>query len=180
VKGRLASRMQVSIRPARVEDAPALARIHVASWRSAYTDVVPKSYLDQLDVPQRQARWSRILRERESKTFVAETMAGVVGFVSVGKAREWAGPGTGELYALYVAEEHKRRGVGTRLFHAGVESLDADDHHGMMLWVFAKDPSGRAFYEKLGGVAGPTKVEELSGVAVEEVSYVWAQLPGQG
>jgi hypothetical protein len=35
----------MEIRPARVNDAPALGRVHVDSWRAAYRGLVPDSSL---------------------------------------------------------------------------------------------------------------------------------------
>lgn len=173
----LAPPMQVSVRHARASDAASIARIQVATWRTSYRGIVPQTYLDQLDEAKRAAKWSRILRERDSRTLVAETMAGIVGFVSIGAARDWSGPETGEVWALYVSPEHQRRGVGARLFRAGVDALRAEGRQGLMLWTLEKNAPTRAFYEKQGGVAGATKTVELSGIPVEEVAYVWPLFP---
>ena len=47
----------MNIRPATVEDAPALAQVHVTSWRETYRGLVPDAYLDSLSVPERTERW---------------------------------------------------------------------------------------------------------------------------
>ena len=36
----------VSVRPARVEDAPEIARVQVETWRTAYADLLPETVLD--------------------------------------------------------------------------------------------------------------------------------------
>jgi len=36
----------IQIRPATLEDCPAIAKIQVGSYRSAYVDLFPKVYLD--------------------------------------------------------------------------------------------------------------------------------------
>ncbi|GAA4247772.1 hypothetical protein [Dactylosporangium darangshiense] len=48
----------IEIRPATVEDAGAVAAVHVGSWRAAYRGIVPQEHLDGLDV----ARGTEILR----------------------------------------------------------------------------------------------------------------------
>jgi len=50
-----------SIRHARVEDAEAIAAVHVAAWRESYTGLVPAEMLASLSVDERADRWRRIL-----------------------------------------------------------------------------------------------------------------------
>jgi ribosomal protein S18 acetylase RimI-like enzyme len=166
--------MDAHVRPARPSDAPAIARVHVATWRAAYRGIVPQTFLDAMDEAKRADRWSGILRGAESATLVAETLRGVVGFVSVGPARGWSGPETGEVWALYVEPERQRRGVGAALWRAGMEELARQGRRGTMLWVLARNASGRAFYEKMGGRVAASKTEDVGGALLDEVAYVFA------
>src|SRR5665647_3595767 len=51
---------EVLIRPATVSDARQIARVHIASWREAYADVIADVYLAHLDVDRsRSARTAR-------------------------------------------------------------------------------------------------------------------------
>jgi hypothetical protein len=43
----------VLIRRAEPRDAAGIAHVHVASWRTTYRGIVPDSYLDALDEPER-------------------------------------------------------------------------------------------------------------------------------
>ena len=43
----------VTIRRATVDDADAIATVHIASWRGAYAGIVPDAFLASLDVAAR-------------------------------------------------------------------------------------------------------------------------------
>ncbi|HEU4513758.1 MAG TPA: hypothetical protein VFR87_11695 [Nocardioidaceae bacterium] len=70
--------MSLRIRPAAVEDAEAVARVHVQSWQVAYRAILPSTYLDSLDVAERSRTWQRILGDhsRGGLTLVAESERG--------------------------------------------------------------------------------------------------------
>ncbi|RYG03407.1 MAG: GNAT family N-acetyltransferase, partial [Caulobacteraceae bacterium] len=39
----------ISLRPATLADAPAIARLHLASWRHAYRDLAPREAFEAMD-----------------------------------------------------------------------------------------------------------------------------------
>ena len=85
----------MEIRPARVEDAAPLARVHVATWQAAYEHVFGAERLAAVEAERRVQAWERSLREpaADDAVFVAEVEdAGLVGFASVGSCRD--GPDT--------------------------------------------------------------------------------------
>ena len=43
------------IRPATLEDAPAIARVHVDTWRTTYAGIVPDEHLAKLSYERSQA-----------------------------------------------------------------------------------------------------------------------------
>jgi len=51
----------VRIREASVEDAPAIAYVHVAAWRVAYRGLLPQEHLDQLDEGRRAEVWAHLI-----------------------------------------------------------------------------------------------------------------------
>ena len=46
----------LTVRPAIPEDAPAIARVHVASWRETYAGIVPDEFLASLKVERREVQ----------------------------------------------------------------------------------------------------------------------------
>jgi GNAT superfamily N-acetyltransferase len=167
------------IRPARPEDAAALARIYVAAWRDAYAGILPDAMLVGMSDVRHAAAWQRELRarDRHSDTLVAEDGDGVLGLVSIGPARRasYAQPEGGEIYRLYVAPVRQGEGAGKRLLMASLDWLIARDVDAVIVWVLADNPA-RFFYEAMGGKRLGEKTESLAGVKVREIAYGWTDL----
>lgn len=167
-----------SIRLARVEDAPGIARVHIDSWRTTYKGIVPDDFLANMSYERNAQNRARALSDPETKTrtYVAQDATGrIVGFVNGGPERENDPVYTGELYAIYLLKEAQGRGLGRRLFQALTENLVRDGMHAMLLWVLVDNPA-RRFYEALGGQELRTKPIEIGGVMLEEVAYGWQDI----
>jgi ribosomal protein S18 acetylase RimI-like enzyme len=95
----------VKIRPARTDDAPAIARVHVDSWRSAYQELVPQSYLQGLSYQRREERFRDALASGAEETYVVELDQGIVGFLTLGAARDpdLDASRTGEIWGIYIS-----------------------------------------------------------------------------
>jgi ribosomal protein S18 acetylase RimI-like enzyme len=94
------------------------------------------------------------------------------GWISVGRSRDPdAGPGTGEVWAVYVAPEHWGRGAGRALWERGATQLSASGFADITLWVFKENRRARRFYEAAGFApdAGHEKVTELGGASIPEI-----------
>jgi ribosomal protein S18 acetylase RimI-like enzyme len=163
----------VLVRPARPEDAAAVAEVHVRTWQAAYEHVFGAERLAQLDLEQRRASWTERLSDPEPhrRTLVAEHDAGrVVGFAAVGASRD--ADGEGELYGIYVAPEAWGSGAGTALMHAAVASLREGGYPSATLWVLEDNPRARSFYEREGWALDDGRREgEHLGVRTLEVRY---------
>ena len=177
--------MSIRIRPARVDDAAAIGRIHVETWQATYAGVLPAEYLASLNEVRRAAWWSNEIRRpsEAGNILVAEDdEAGVVGFGSCGGARRvppaWLAQSTarvGEVYTLYVAPDFQNRGIGRALLAALFARLGATGAGRGMLWVLAANPS-RFFYEAVGGRRIGALDERFAGRDVEELAYGWDDL----
>jgi hypothetical protein len=69
----------VNLREAAIDDARAIARVQVRTWRSAYQGIVAEEFLASLSEDHRTIRWSEILKQ--PATFVVEADE-IVGFVN--------------------------------------------------------------------------------------------------
>ncbi len=141
------------IRPARPEDAEAIARVGVETWRAAYGHAVPAETLARVDVGERAEMWKRFLAGANA-TFVGELDGEIRGFVNVGESRD--DPGVGELFAIYVLPEAWGTGLATALIERGEEELRARGFTAATLNVLADNPRARRFYERQGWVRGDT------------------------
>ena len=162
------------IRPALVNDAEGIAKVHVYTWQSTYLGLIPDSYLQGLDVDQRTANWSKKIETPlpTTHTFVAEINEEIVGFIGVGADRENVLPNQGEVYAIYVRPDLHRRGIGTALMRAGLQDLIVHGFTGAVLWVLEGNLGTRAWYESQGWKSGGrSKTDQRENFALEEIEY---------
>ncbi len=141
---------------------------------------MPAEYLANLSYQRRESRWNEILRENQPATsiFVAETEDSVVGFAEGGPEREGDSTYRGELYAIYLLQEHQDRGLGRRLVSAVTQRLLADGFSSMLVWVLEENHRARRFYESLGGELVGRKTVVIGGAVLIEVSYGWMDITG--
>lgn len=164
------------VRAARLDDAPSIARVHVATWRTAYRGLLPESFLAALAEDQYTERWRRGIADPASRVFVVEDDTGVVGFASGGRERAGENGYGGELYAIYVLDRAQRRGHGRELVRAVVGVLREMRFTDMIVWVLRDNAPAREFYERLGGAYVRTQPITIGSVLLQEVSYGWRSL----
>jgi ribosomal protein S18 acetylase RimI-like enzyme len=137
------------VRPARIEDVPAMARVHVRSWQQTYRGLMSDAILDDPSfVSRRERLWTAVLsdeRYAEHRAAVAEYCGQVIGIA-------WAGPPTDDdssltahLYVLYLLDDHHGSGAGTELLDAVIGQTESAS-----LWVADPNPRAQAFYRKHG------------------------------
>jgi GNAT superfamily N-acetyltransferase len=158
-----------------VQDAAAIANVHVESWHTTYKGLVPADFLARLSYAQREQLWRQVLTEPGSRTvvYVAEDERGqVAGFAPGGPERSGDPVYTGELYAIYLLAQHQRQGMGRQLAITLVNRLLQDGMTALLLWVLAENPA-QQFYERLGGRSVYEKTVTIGGVPLLEVAYGW-------
>jgi GNAT superfamily N-acetyltransferase len=161
------------IREATIEDIPGIARVHVDSWRTTYKGIVPQRIIDSFTYEQREALWRRYIPGNASFVYVADVGGEVVGFASGGPARQEEAPDhAGQLYAIYLLQEHQGKGIGRRLFDAVVRELVRRGLYSMAIWVIAENPAC-GFYEAMGGSKVYERLEEADDKMLLEIGYGW-------
>jgi ribosomal protein S18 acetylase RimI-like enzyme len=164
-----------TLRPARLSDAAALAKVHVATWQQAYRGLLPDDFLDSLSLQASVDRWQQKLAQSAREVWVACEAERIVGFVSFGASRDGdaAPAGTGEVYSLYVHPTAWRRGIGSALMEQALHNLRALGYVEATLWVLRANQQARAFYEARGfAVDGAAKVDvNAVGIAYDDVRY---------
>ena len=169
----------LTIRPAELDDAPAIAQVHVDTWRSNYGGMIPQAYLDSMTVQNRTVVWIRLL-ERKAPGFITLVSEDhdrrIIGFVSAGPLRHEDHRYQGEISSLYVLGSHQRKNHGRRLFMAASDRLAKSKLRGLFVWVLADSPSTE-FYAKLGGEPVAEVVRNFAGTPLKELGYGWANTP---
>jgi ribosomal protein S18 acetylase RimI-like enzyme len=159
-----------------LEDAHAIAAVHVASWQVAYAGLLPAEYLASLSVAQREATWKESLERGNPQLLVARSERDVVGFVAFGPSRDnGAMAGCGEVWALYLAPEVWSQGVGRMLWLASLERMLEQGFTTITLWVIAQNERAIRFYGAAGfrPEEGSLKEFALGGVPMQEVRLVY-------
>ena len=171
------------VRRARPEDAKACAQVYVDSWRSAYAGVVPDRVLLRMSYRQQASQWAAAIEGRTSPgrwgaIYVAESVDGeIVGVSTCGAARTPAFGCEGEIFTLYVAEDHQGLGVGRKLLCTGFAGLAAQGCPSALVWVLSANPA-RFFYTAMGGRKVAEQKERLWGVLLDQDAYGWDDLAG--
>ncbi|MFX0044117.1 MAG: GNAT family N-acetyltransferase [Candidatus Hodarchaeota archaeon] len=172
----------MKFREARVSDAVGLAKVHVDTWRTAYKGIISDDFLQSFDYKGRESRWRERLEVQDEKRFfyvVEDRIRKIIGF-AVGGLEQFepniedpiTSKYNGELLAIYVLEEHQRKGIGSKLVQKVVKSLLKHEINNMLVWVL-KESKYRAFYEKLGGKYLTEKYKEIGRDKYKIVSYGW-------
>ena len=166
------------LRRARVDDAAAIATVHVRTWQSAYRGQLPDPYLDSLsdDLEQRTEMWETAISGRlttKHEVWVAATDKQIDGFVALGPTRDEDTDVVGEVYAIYVNPDSWGQGIGRILFSHATVRLVSLGYAAAILWVLESNARARRFYEVAGWTAdGATKLETRpDGTQLREVRY---------
>ena len=145
----------MDIRPARIQDVPQIAAVHVRSWQAAYRGLLPQAYLDGLDPGQRIGRWERSVSATDrsyGETLVADAAGRLSGFVSYGPARDddTDSQPAGEIYAIYLVPAAWDEGIGKQLMMTALDRLGKAGFDQVILWVLDSNVRARRFYEAGG------------------------------
>ena len=169
----------ITIRPATLDDAQAIAQIHMDSWRSTYRGLVSDDFLDGLRLEDRTARWEQRLTDAHTREFayVVEDEAGqVVGFGSGALNTADHSDYHSELRALHITQLYQGQGLGRRLTSYVARHLHEMGIDEMIVWVLSGNDRACRFYERLGGVYVTDRVEDFAGGSIPEVAYGWPDI----
>ena len=156
----------LTVRPADVQDADAIAAVHVRAWQEAYAHLLPADFLAALDVDARAQRWRAIVTDPTVDVLVACVDGRVVGWASAGPGRGDA-PRDRELEGIYVLATHHGSGAGQALLDAAVGTDPA------FLWVADGNPRAEAFYRRNGFLRdGAVKHEPIGPTGIDAVRMV--------
>lgn len=144
-----------TVRPARLDDVPAMARVIVRSWQETYRGVMPDKVLDDPGLVDFRVRfWTAALvdeRYRANRVAVAVIDGEVVGVAMAGPPEPPEAGWNVHLFVLYVLAAHHGSGAGAALLDAVVDPGEA-----AALWVADPNPRAQAFYRKHGFAADGT------------------------
>jgi GNAT superfamily N-acetyltransferase len=168
------------VRPARPEDAGEIARIQLATWRTAYRRMFPAHVLANLDEAYLERGWQEAITAAPSarhRVLIAveqsETANSVVGFAASGPADEQAlapeepplGDDVAAITDLLIEPRWGRRGHGSRLLAASVDLWREDAFKSAVAWAYEADQVMQKFLTSTGwepdGAARALDVDDM-------------------
>jgi ribosomal protein S18 acetylase RimI-like enzyme len=159
----------VDIRRARLDDAAAIAEVHVRTWQAAYEHVFGAKRLAGIDRAGREGLARRFATDAEYDAFVADDEGTIVGFVACGPPEDE--DEQRELFAIYVLPDAWGTSAATGLMHAALDAMRARGAPSAILWVLDDNPRARRFYEREGWLADGSAESEYLGLTVPLVRY---------
>ena len=169
---------RVTIRKAELKDADDIARVRITGWRQSYVGMMPQALLDKLDIKADKKRVVEAMSnpENQSCRFVTEVDGKVVGIAACGPKREAGNAGRAEVYAIYLLDEAKGRGIGKALMQEMATALYAQGFTSLELGVLKENKAARAFYEGLGGKHVHEGAFKYDGFEMPDVVYEWKDI----
>jgi ribosomal protein S18 acetylase RimI-like enzyme len=169
------------VRAARASDAEGLAVAQVASWRTAFAELVPEAVIAELAsddaVSQFAERWRDAITApptSKHRVHVAVEKPGdpeILGFAASGPATDedlW--PGTdGELYELHVVPAAAADGHDGRLLNAVADTFAEDGFSTGYTWALSGDEARIGFLEAAGWAPDGSRSNLDMGVKVPVV-----------
>jgi len=172
-----ATEITAMIRPARVEDAGTIARLHVDGWRETYVGIMPDDVLAGLDVTEKAEMWTGALASPDLSAFVGGTGEdALTGFACCRERINVPETFEGEFSAIYVLKAGQGVGLGRGLMAAMARALGNRGFRSAALRVARENVPARAFYARLGGVEAGRGVHQVGDISIDEVIYGWPDI----
>lgn len=168
--------MTIVIRPLAQADAPAVAALHIETWRDTYRGLMPDEKLDGLSVEVFTERWNKSLQQPNPHenllTLGAFRNDVLLGFAGAGRPREDWGYQS-ELWAVNIPKRFQKAGVGKLLVKHCVEYCLSLAAKNMYLYCMMGNKNAEQFYQYLGAVA-TDRIKPGDGY--QEQAWVWGDL----
>ena len=166
------------LRRASVQDAAAIGRVRVNSWRATYRGIMPDDYLDEMAVEDSVELWAKVLSAPTNTTsvFVAELDGEIIGFAAGTALAEPKFGLDAELAAIYLRPDMQREGIGSRLLNMVVDAHRSQGATGLLVWVLAANKAARKFIEQLGAELLIEQSYQWDGLNLVEAGYGWRDL----
>ncbi|WP_417769340.1 GNAT family N-acetyltransferase [Stappia sp.] len=161
-----------ALRPARHDDAEALAIIHEDAWRSTYRGVIDGLELERM-ISRRGPKWWRTALSRGVRIQILEVAGVAAGYATYGRSRMRELPFEGEIYELYIRPDHQGLGFGAELFDAARAALDRSRLSGLAIRVLKDNDAAVGFYLRRGGQVLMTSRERIAQTSLELTVFGW-------
>jgi L-amino acid N-acyltransferase YncA len=151
------------IRPARPDEALAIAQVHILADRETYEPLFG-AHFEAVDIDRSQLRWDTALSAGDV-LLIAEAAGRIVGFAHA--TSTW-------MSAIYLLATHLRRGIGLDLLVALCEALQARGVAEIGFKAVATNVNALAFYDAVGATAVGRETQGEGAGRWEEIVFTLA------
>lgn len=150
------------------DDRAEISRIYEESWKSAYKDIIPQSYLQSIPA----GHWASHLDSQGMNSLVMIEDGTFIGTSSYCQSRFLKFKGFGEIVSIYLLPSYVGKGYGTQLLDAVLGQMKGLRYKDVFLWVLEENHRARAFYENRGFKASGDYLDDnIGGKALREIQY---------
>lgn len=172
----------IELRPAKIPDYTAIAKIHTESWQKNYRNILSDQFLDNEVEKERLEFWHRRLSSlmASQKVTVAVNKDNIIGFSCLFLNYD---PLYGSLLDnLHVLNDFQNSGIGKLLMKTCTRMiLEKASDRKMYLWVYESNQNARKVYEHLGGIHIDTlRKSSVDGTEANACLYVWEDVTSFG
>lgn len=161
------------IRKASIQDAEAIAKVHVDTWRTTYEGIIPTPFLDKLSYQQRAELWEKNLRKPEDYVLVAVNEdSRVIGFATSGKRPTNLENNSTDLTSLYLLQDYQGQGIGKLMMQELFHYYNEQNYDSVYVEVL-EDNSTKTFYEAFGAKHVEDIEIKIGGKLLLESIYKW-------
>lgn len=155
-----------------MDDVEGIIDVKIRGWKAAYQGIISNEYLDKMKEEQFEERLRMYFHD--CNRIVYQEKEKILGFCMYGERqnqKEGYLDYDGEICALYVDPEYKRKGIGRQLLQYALSDLKENGKHKVILWCLDKNIPSRNFYKAMGGKELGSKVLFLNEDPYLEVSF---------
>jgi len=164
------------IRRAVLSDAPGIARVHIASWKTTYKDMIPDTILLNLSHVERMDLWKRNMTKGDQYILVAVNMCGeIVGFAACRRRNDFLPENSGEITSFYLLADYQGIGIGKQLLQRLFKQLIQWGLDNIFVEVLEENASC-GFYEYFGASLLQSKQILFAGTELVLCVYEWKHI----
>lgn len=132
-----------------VEDSEVISKIYATSWKTAYRNIVPQQYLDEL----KDDNWVVSFQNWIKNNMLTAKILyddNPIGCIAYGKSRDIKFDNWAEIVSIYILPNYLKKGYGQKLFRCALDDLKSQEYKNCFLWVLDKNDNAITFYKKNG------------------------------
>lgn len=163
------------IRKAQPADADACAEVNLLSWRNTYKGIIAGSTLEKMNMEDllKKWRWRFAHPDPAIFCFVAEISGKAGGYLLCGPNRNKKFPQQYEVMAMYILEQHRRNGIGKKLFLSAVNEMRSRNIPSFLVFAIHGNIPAQKFYSSFHPHQSADTSLEIDGIGYTETCYGW-------